>query len=73
MCLLRYNVPLPVTLRGSESVGAASAAEGNVDHRASRTRTQMKMLREVQNERFTFEIDSENALVGHGSTSTLER
>jgi hypothetical protein len=29
----------------------------------------MKMLRGVQNERFTFDIDSENALVG----STLER
>ncbi len=36
---------------------------------ASRTRTQMKILRGVQNEMFTFEIDSENALVG----STLER
>jgi hypothetical protein len=30
----------------------------------SRTRTQMKMLRGVQNERFTFEIDTEKALVG---------
>jgi hypothetical protein len=27
-------------------------------------RTQMKMLHGVQNERFTFEIESENALVG---------
>jgi hypothetical protein len=33
------------------------------------TRTQMKMLREVQNERFTFEIESESAVV----VSTLER
>ena len=39
------------------------------DAAASRSRTQMKMLRGVQNERFTFEIDAENALVG----STLER
>jgi hypothetical protein len=31
---------------------------------ATRTRTKMKMLRGVQNERFTFEITSENALVG---------
>ncbi len=37
--------------------------------RATRARSQMKMLFFVQNEMFTFEIDSEHALVG----STLER
>ncbi len=36
---------------------------------ATRTRTQMITLRGVQNERFTFEIDTEKALVG----CTLER
>ncbi len=29
----------------------------------SRTRTQMKMLHNVQNERFAFDIDSESAIV----------
>ncbi len=43
--------------------------EQDVRRFASRTRTQMKMLRGVQNERFTFEIDTEKALVG----CTLER
>ena len=35
----------------------------------TRAQSQMKMLRRVQNEMFTFEFDSETALVG----STLER
>jgi hypothetical protein len=36
---------------------------------ASSTRTQMKIFCEVENERFTFDVDSKNALVG----SILER
>ena len=36
---------------------------------ATRSQSQMKMMRRVQNEMFTFKIDSETALVG----STLER
>jgi hypothetical protein len=55
--------------RSNRPPDGRSNRDGRSNPGPSRTRTQMQMLRGVQNERFTFEVDSESAIV----VSTLER